>query len=437
LFLCLELAHEPIRGRYFLIAILTFIGASEFLGGVRITSPNMQRRRRWILLEITGRWFGLVVLVGLLVYLSGITRWLSFPPLIAWVFITPPALFITQSTVIGALATSGSRKSPLRRAVIVGMTEVGVRLEAAVLGDKLLRTEIAGYFEDRRPERLKVVSNSPIIDGTAGLAEYVASNNIEQVYITLPMTSAARTLSLLEQLHTSTASIYFVPDLFAFNLIQPRFDVLGGIPIVAVRETPFFGAAWVLKRLSDLIFAAAATITLLPVLIMVAILIRLDSPGPIIFKQKRYGLDGREIVVYKFRSMRVIEDGKAQFLAASRADSRVTRFGTFIRKTSLDELPQLLNVLAGNMSIVGPRPHPVAMNEHYRREIPSYMVRHKVKPGITGWAQVNGYRGGDDLASMQKRIEFDLAYVRDWSLWLDFTILVRTVAVVWGDRNAY
>jgi putative colanic acid biosynthesis UDP-glucose lipid carrier transferase len=437
LFLCLELAQEPIRGRYFLIAILTFIGASEFLGGARATSGDVRRRRRWILLDITGRWFVLVVLVGALVYLSGITRWLSFPPLIAWVVITPIALFVAQSTVLTALASSGSRSGSLRRAVIVGMTEVGVQLEGALRGDALLRTEITGYFEDRQPDRLVAKSATPIIDGTSGLAEYVASNNIEQVYITLPMTSTARILSLLEQLHNSTASIYFVPDLFAFNLIQARFDVLGGIPIIAVRETPFYGAAWVLKRFTDIIIAAAATMVLLPVLLLVALLIRLDSPGPIIFKQKRYGLDGREILVYKFRSMRVVEDGKTQFRAASRADSRITRFGGFIRKTSLDELPQLFNVLGGTMSIVGPRPHPVAMNEHYRREIRSYMVRHKVKPGITGWAQVNGYRGGDDLESMRKRIEFDLAYVRHWSLWLDFQILIKTVAVVWADRNAY
>jgi putative colanic acid biosynthesis UDP-glucose lipid carrier transferase len=173
------------------------------------------------------------------------------------------------------------------------------------------------------------------------------------------------------------------------------------------------------------------------VLLLVAVCIRVDSAGPILFKQKRYGLDGREILVYKFRSMRVTEDGKAHFRAASRADSRITKVGAFIRRTSLDELPQLFNVLEGSMSIVGPRPHPVAMNEHYRRAIPSYMVRHKVKPGITGWAQVNGYRGGDDLESMRKRIEFDLAYLRNWSLWLDLRILLKTVTVVWSDRHAY
>jgi putative colanic acid biosynthesis UDP-glucose lipid carrier transferase len=173
------------------------------------------------------------------------------------------------------------------------------------------------------------------------------------------------------------------------------------------------------------------------VLLAVAVAIRLDSPGPVLFRQKRYGLDGREILVLKFRSMSVTEDGKSVFVAASRGDARITRVGAFIRKTSIDELPQLFNVLEGSMSIVGPRPHAVAMNEYFRRTIPGYMVRHKIKPGITGWAQVNGCRGGDDIEAMRRRIELDLAYIRHWSLWLDLRILFRTVSVVWSDRNAY
>jgi putative colanic acid biosynthesis UDP-glucose lipid carrier transferase len=183
--------------------------------------------------------------------------------------------------------------------------------------------------------------------------------------------------------------------------------------------------------------ASLALLLLAPLLLLTAAAIRIDSPGPVFFRQKRYGLDGREIMVLKFRSMTVTEDGKAAFVAAARGDTRITRVGAFIRKTSIDELPQLMNVLEGSMSIVGPRPHAVAMNEHFRRAIPGYMVRHKVKPGITGWAQVNGYRGGDDLESMRKRIELDLAYMRHWSLWLDLRILFKTISVVWADRNAY
>ena len=172
-------------------------------------------------------------------------------------------------------------------------------------------------------------------------------------------------------------------------------------------------------------------------LFLLALGVKLSSPGPVIFKQKRYGLDGKEILVYKFRSMTVTEDGVVQFTAVSRNVARVTRFGAFIRATSLDELPQLFNVLEGSMSLVGPRPHAVAVNEQYRRLISGYMVRHKVKPGITGWAQVNGFRGGDDLESMQRRVAADLEYLRNWSLGLDIAILFRTVALVWADRRAF
>jgi putative colanic acid biosysnthesis UDP-glucose lipid carrier transferase len=174
-----------------------------------------------------------------------------------------------------------------------------------------------------------------------------------------------------------------------------------------------------------------------PLLLAVAIGVRFDSSGPIIYRQRRYGLDGREIIVYKFRSLRVVEDGEKNYTQVARNDARLTAFGAFIRRNSLDELPQLFNVLLGNMSIVGPRPHAVAVNENYRNQIPGYMVRHKVKPGITGWAQVNGHRGGDDLDSMTMRITFDLEYLRHWSLGFDFIIMLKTVTIIWKDSHAY
>jgi putative colanic acid biosynthesis UDP-glucose lipid carrier transferase len=246
-----------------------------------------------------------------------------------------------------------------------------------------------------------------------------------------------RVLALLDALRDSTASIYFVPDLFVFNLVQARFDLIHGIPLVAVCESPFYGVHGMAKRFTDVMVALALIVLASPLLLLVWLGVRLSSAGPVIFKQKRYGLDGKAITVYKFRSMSVTEDGERNYTQVSRGDARVTPFGAFMRKTSLDELPQLFNVLEGSMSIVGPRPHAVVVNEQYRRLIPGYMVRHKVKPGITGWAQINGYRGGDDLQSMQKRIEFDMEYLRHWSLWLDLVILLRTAAVVWKDKRAY
>jgi putative colanic acid biosysnthesis UDP-glucose lipid carrier transferase len=187
----------------------------------------------------------------------------------------------------------------------------------------------------------------------------------------------------------------------------------------------------------DVGVSAVGILIALPLLLTLALAIRLTSPGPIIFRQKRYGLDGKPIIVYKFRSMSVTEDGDRSYTQVSRNDSRVTAIGAVMRKLSFDELPQLFNVLEGSMSVVGPRPHAVAVNEQYRRLIPGYMVRHKIKPGITGWAQVNGYRGGDDLDSMRMRVEYDLDYLNHWSLQFDLLILCRTALLVLGDKRAY
>jgi putative colanic acid biosynthesis UDP-glucose lipid carrier transferase len=436
LWLCMLAADAPLRGGYFLIAVLTFLGAADVLGLARIGASDQMQPRGAVLLEISARWMILVALIAAVVHLAGLSPTLDYALLATWVALTPPLLFVGQAGARRWLTSSLRRRQP-QRAVIVGVTDLGARLETALRSDSLLRTDIVGFFEDRAASRLTAAIEAPVLGNSASLAHFVTTHHIDQVFITLPMSRDARIVAMLEALHDSTASIYFVPDIFAFNLIQARFDILGGVPVVAVRETPFYGAAWLVKRLSDIAIAAAALVLLAPLLAVTAIAIRLDSDGPVLFRQKRYGLDGREILVLKFRSMSVVEDGKEAFHAASRGDARITRVGAFLRRTSIDELPQLFNVLEGSMSIVGPRPHAVAMNEHYRREIPSYMVRHKVKPGITGWAQVNGYRGGDDLESMRKRIELDLAYLRHWSLWLDLRILFKTVSVVLTDRHAF
>ena len=223
------------------------------------------------------------------------------------------------------------------------------------------------------------------------------------------------------------------------DLIQSRIDEIGDIPVVAVRETPFNGTNGLVKRSTDIIFTLLILLIISPILLIVALGVKLSSPGPLIFKQKRYGLNGEEIVVYKFRSMTTIDNGD-NVVQATKNDQRVTSFGKFIRKTSLDELPQFFNVLQGGMSIVGPRPHAVAHNEMYRKLIKGYMIRHKVKPGITGWAQVNGLRGETEvLEKMQARVDYDIAYLRNWSPGLDIYIILKTVWVVFfkGQNSAY
>jgi putative colanic acid biosynthesis UDP-glucose lipid carrier transferase len=251
------------------------------------------------------------------------------------------------------------------------------------------------------------------------------------------MATQPRIMKLLDALNDTTVSIYFVPDMFINNLMQGRIDTVGKVPVVAVCESPFTGVNGMIKRGSDIVLSILILLLISPIMIIISLCIMFTSPGAIIFQQRRYGLNGEKILVSKFRSMTVCEDGDT-IQQAQKNDSRITPVGAFLRKTSLDELPQFFNVLQGRMSIVGPRPHAVAHNELYRTMIKGYMVRHKVKPGITGWAQVNGWRGETDtLDKMKNRIDYDLAYLQNWSLALDLYIIFKTVTVVIKDKHAY
>jgi putative colanic acid biosynthesis UDP-glucose lipid carrier transferase len=228
-----------------------------------------------------------------------------------------------------------------------------------------------------------------------------------------------------------------VPDIFVFDLIQARTGEILGTPVVAMCDTPFHGIQGIVKRITDIVLAGIIVAILSPVFLVVALGIKLTSPGSVIFKQRRYGLDGEEIIVYKFRTMTVSEDGD-DFVQATKDDDRITPIGRFLRRYSLDELPQLLNILQGRMSLVGPRPHPIALNEQYRKMIRGYMVRHKVLPGLTGLAQINGCRGETPrVEDMRARIEYDLEYLRNWSPFLDVKILFLTVFRMFGDEKAY
>ncbi|MDO9213736.1 MAG: undecaprenyl-phosphate glucose phosphotransferase [Methylococcales bacterium] len=326
------------------------------------------------------------------------------------------------------------------RAVIIGFSRLSNELAYKFKQNPSLGVNFMGFFDDRWQKRFSEKSQQQpekLLGSIATAAEFVKAHNVQHIYIALPMSAQPRILALLDDLRDTTASIYFVPDIFLFDLIQANISNINGIPIVAVCQSPFVGINSKIKRISDVVLSLSILLLIAPLMLLIAIGVKLSSHGPILFKQRRYGLDGKEILVYKFRSMTVLEDGE-QVNQATRNDPRITRFGSFLRKTSLDELPQFINVLQGCMSIVGPRPHAVSHNEMYRSLIKGYMIRHKVKPGITGWAQVNGFRGETDiLEKMQARINHDLDYLRNWSLFLDLVIIFKTIAVVIKDKNAY
>jgi putative colanic acid biosynthesis UDP-glucose lipid carrier transferase len=417
-------------GACLILALLVF--AMTFPGGLARDSEKAGD----LMLDIVTGWVAIVGLLGLLGWATRTLEVFDQRVILAWALATPAALFAAHRllplVLPRLLAVEGLRKV----AVIAGANELGRKL-AERLHDPMLGIRVAGYFDDRGAGRLQNLPAAQNLGALSRLADYARSHRVDVIYIALPMASQPRILRLLEDLRDTTASIYFVPDIFVSDLIQARVDSIGGLPVVAVCETPFYGFNGVLKRISDFVFATVILLAIAPLMLFISIGVKLSSPGPILFKQRRYGLDGRKIVVYKFRTMTVAEDGDV-VRQATRNDSRITRFGAFLRRTSLDELPQFINVLQGRMSVVGPRPHAVAHNELYRKLIRGYMIRHKVRPGITGLAQVRGFRGETDtVEKMKARIEHDLAYLRNWSLLLDLQIILKTVVVVLQKQNAY
>ncbi|MEX7596821.1 undecaprenyl-phosphate glucose phosphotransferase, partial [Klebsiella pneumoniae] len=260
---------------------------------------------------------------------------------------------------------------------------------------------------------------------------------IDRIYIAMDMQDDKKLKKLVKGLADTTCSVLLIPDIFTFNILQSRTEEVNGVPVVPLFDTPLNGINSVLKRLEDIVLSLIILILISPVLIVIACIVKYSSKGPILFRQTRYGMDGKSIQVWKFRTMVVQENGNV-VTQAVRGDVRVTNVGRFLRRTSLDELPQFFNVLFGSMSIVGPRPHAVAHNEQYRTLIEGYMLRHKVKPGITGLAQIKGWRGETDtLEKMQKRVEYDLEYIREWSLWLDLKIIFLTVFKGFVNKSAY
>jgi len=396
------------------------------------------RNSRWqMVFNIAFGWAwraGVLLLIGLLTQTLQV-----FSPLVLlhWLWLVPVAQVGGHVLLRRAAPQLLKLQGPPARAVIVGLNPQGAMLAERLRASPCAGIALQGFFDDRDAVRRKVSGEHKLLGRVEELAAYVKQHQVQLIYLSLPMASRPRILEVLESLQDTTASVYFVPDLFVTELIQGRGDWVCGVPVISVCDTPFRGWTGVLKRGSDLLLAALILLLISPLLLLIALLVRLDSPGPVIFRQRRYGLDGQEIAVYKFRSMTVTEDGP-QVEQARRSDPRVSRLGAFLRRTSLDELPQFVNVLQGRMSIVGPRPHAVAHNELYRKLIKGYMVRHKVRPGITGWAQVNGQRGQTEtLEQMQARIDLDLDYLRHWSLLLDLRIIARTVALVFRDARAY
>jgi putative colanic acid biosysnthesis UDP-glucose lipid carrier transferase len=426
---------ETFTGYYLVLMIITF-----FISYYVYEQSNIYRtwRRGKLLAYIRDTLIGWGIITGILVFLGYATK-LSYryseQVILTWFIATPVAL-IASHLAVRWIANNLRKHGEVRSAVIVGANELGLELAERIAGSPYLLMEARGFFDDRDASRTPK-EKIPMLGEVSEVAGYVKEHAIQLIFISLPMSAQPRIRKLLDDLHDSTASIYFLPDVNIFDMMQARFDNVDGLPVVAICESPYSGVDSVVKNVSDFVLASLILILILPLMLAIALTVKLTSPGPAVFRQRRYGLNGEEIVVYKFRTMTVCEDGD-NISQARKNDQRLTRVGAFLRRTSLDELPQFINVLQGRMSIVGPRPHAVVHNELYRKLIRGYMLRHKVKPGITGWAQVNGLRGETQaLDKMKARIEYDMQYLRNWSIWLDLWIILRTVGVVLRRDNAY
>lgn len=430
------LYRQPFNGYSLVLMVLGFFTSSAVYRHIDPYKPWRRGRMGAYVRDTVLGWILTIAVLLLLGSASGLSYYYEQRVVLAWFLVTPVILLASHLAVrrrpVGRGANSGARS-----VVVVGANNAGLRFAGNCARQPNLFIDVRGFFDDRADERHPEALRHPILGKTPDIAPYVRQHNIKMIFISLPISAQPRIRQLLAELQDTTASVYFLPDVYVFDLMQARFDNIGGMPAVAICESPFMGINSTVKRTSDIVFGSLILLSMLPLMVLVAIAVRMTSDGPVIFRQRRYGLYGEEIIVYKFRSMTVLDDGNT-VPQARRDDARLTPVGAFLRRSSLDELPQFFNVLQGSMSIVGPRPHAVAHNEQYRKLIKGYMLRHKVKPGITGWAQVHGMRGETEvLDKMEARIRYDLDYLRNWSLWLDLWIILKTIKVVLTRENAH
>lgn len=358
--------------------------------------------------------------------------------LLGWLFVTPTLLIASRyslRSLQGYLKRIGIHN---RIIAIAGITPQGLQFADALNKQPDSGLLVAGFYSiegDATPAQLPV--HYAYMGTVETLIEAAQRGEWDQIYLAPPEDHAAQSLQLIHALADSVTPVSLIPDQYTRSLLQSRYLEIANTPILSIYNAPLSLQGALVKRIEDLVLGSLILLLVSPLMLLIALAIKLTSPGPIFFKQTRHGLRGETFNVLKFRTMTVCENGDT-IRQATRDDQRVTRIGAFLRRTSLDELPQFINVLQGHMSIVGPRPHAVAHNEEYRQLIPGYMLRHLVKPGITGWAQVNGWRGETDtLFKMQKRVELDMEYIRGWSLALDLRIILVTVFKTFYDKNAY
>mgnify|MGYP001077130695 CR=1 FL=1 len=385
-------------------------------------------------------WICTVCVLAVAAIVFKVSTVFSRKAILLWILAAPVAvisLHIIRRKFLTLVRRNGRNH---RHFAIVGATSLGVKLANTIQEMDWLGYQLEGYYDDRavgENRGIDIGASAELQGNLETLLDDCKSDRIDYVYIALPLAAEKRIQTLLTSLADTTVSVFMVPDFSVFNPIRVRWNTVQGIPVVSLYDTPFGDFETILKRAMDLVVGSMILALITIPMLFIALGVKLTSKGPVFFKQRRYGVGGRPINVWKFRSMTTTDNGAA-VKQATKNDARITPFGAFLRRTSLDELPQFINVLQGTMSIVGPRPHAAAHNEYYRTKVHGYMQRHKVKPGITGLAQINGCRGETETnEKMNNRVRYDLQYINTWSLWLDVKIVFLTIFKGFFDKNAY
>jgi putative colanic acid biosynthesis UDP-glucose lipid carrier transferase len=439
--------NVPFTEPYVALAIIAALLTLLMMARDALQQSNLVGAHGFMLVGRIGvGWLAVVGVLLMLGYATKSSEIFSRRALFLWFALTPPFLVIASLGLRQWLRALLVSSRNVRNAVIVGSTKMALELARTLHQRPELGLKLRCVFVDETcgdqpidaatSDAIRHIAGADIHQGGTEIRNYVNSHRIDVVFIARS-THAPGIPRMLDDLRDTTSSVYLIPDVSLYDLIQARVGDVDGIPVIALCESPLHGARGASKRITDLVFASLLLLVASPLMALIALAIKLDSPGRVFFKQDRYGLDGERIVIYKFRTMSVCENGHS-IVQATRNDARVTRVGRILRRTSLDELPQLINVLQGRMSLVGPRPHAVAHNEEYRKVISGYMVRHKVTPGITGLAQVSGCRGETStVEDMRRRVQYDLEYLRHWCWLLDIKILLRTFWLIFHDKRAY
>ncbi|HQS03620.1 MAG TPA: undecaprenyl-phosphate glucose phosphotransferase [Halothiobacillus sp.] len=415
-----------VLGGLLVLVVFPLFGVYDSWRARGLASPALRVLSAWLLVFVA-------LLIGLVLAKEAETfsrLWLA-----QWGLLGGGALVASRLGVYFLLRRLRQRGLNYHSAVVVGCGALARDLIARATTERWAGFKVVAVFCSNPPDSMLPEHEVAPLDA---LLAYVSNHPVDEVWIAVPLDQSLQLKSVLEKLRFSTANVRFVPDLFGLFLINHGISQVMNVPMIDLTASPMTGANRIVKGVEDRVLALLIILLVSPLLMVIALGVKFSSKGAVLYKQKRHGWDGQPFNIYKFRSMRHQADDEGEVPQAVKGDSRVTRFGAFLRRTSLDELPQFINVLQGRMSIVGPRPHAVEHNEFYKSQIDGYMLRHKVKPGITGWAQINGWRGETDtLEKMQKRVEYDLYYIEHWSLMFDLKIILLTIFRGFVHKNAY